>query len=106
MPCDVVQPFESIESAQEFMALLETVIADATGELEMRRAESKSERYIRALDLALYQIHQLSSHVQKSRRILNNLTLIRGVLTGPARAGDSAQGDDSEPPTSVVGASA
>ena len=34
------------------------------------------------LNLALYKMNQLTFHVHKSRRILNDLTLIRGVLVG------------------------
>ena len=79
---EVVRPFESIESALEFMVLLETVIADASQELQDKLKEASTERYVNGLNLALYKIGQLSSHVQKSRRILNDLTLLRGVLLG------------------------
>ena len=82
MQDEVVRPFESIESALEFMVLLESVILDASQELQVTREQATTERYINGLNLALYKIGQLSSHVQKSRRILNDLTLLRGVLVG------------------------
>ncbi len=77
---EVVRPFESIESALEFMVLLEGMITEVSDELRERVEQSNTERYRNGLNLALYKIHQLSFHVQKSRRILNDLTLIRGVL--------------------------
>lgn len=84
---DVVQPFESIESALEFMVLLESVIAETSDELREALEKATTERYTNGLNLALYKMSQLSFHVQKSRRILNDLTLIRSVLTsGLARA--------------------
>lgn len=105
---DLARTFESIENALEFIVLLESVIADANCELESRREQAKSSRYINGLNLALYKIHQLSSHVQKSRRILNDLTLIRSVLTGDGlgRAEAAAQENEPEAPNHVVGASA
>ena len=77
----VVRPFESIESALEFMALLEGVIHDASSELRGELSSAETERYKNGLNLALYKIEQLAGHVQKSRRLLNDLSLIRGVLT-------------------------
>jgi hypothetical protein len=104
---DVTQPFETIESALEFMILLESVIADADCELKSLRERAAAKRYINGLDLALYKIHQLSFHIQKSRRILNDLTLIRGVLAGDSigRAEAAAQENDPEALISAVGAS-
>ena len=75
-----IRPFETIESALEFMLLLESVIAEVSADLQRRLQDSPPERYKNGLDLASYKVHQLSSHVEKSRRILNDLTLIRGVL--------------------------
>jgi hypothetical protein len=78
-----VQPFESIESAHEFMVVLESVIADAQHELEALLADANSasdERRTEALHLALFKISQLDTHTRKSRRILNDLGLIRSLL--------------------------
>ena len=41
-----------------------------------------NRRQAEALNLALYKMHQLSFHTQKSRRILNDLRLIRTVFVG------------------------
>jgi hypothetical protein len=82
MKHDLQRPFDSIESALEFMELLEQTIEEATGELEDLKRNTTTERSASGLSLAVYKIKQLGFHVQKSRRILNDLALIRGALTG------------------------
>jgi hypothetical protein len=77
---DAAQPFDSIESAHEFMVLLESVIAEARSELEALLADASDERRTEALRLALFKISQLDMHTRKSRRVLNDLGLIRSVL--------------------------
>jgi hypothetical protein len=77
------QPFHSIESAHEFMVVLENVIADAQGELQTMLDDPETagdERRKEALRLAIFKIAQLDSHTRKSRRILNDLGLIRTLL--------------------------
>jgi hypothetical protein len=77
------QPFHSIESAHEFMVVLENVIAEAQGELQALLTDANNasdERRSEALRLALFKISQLDAHTQKSRRILNDLGLIRSLL--------------------------
>jgi hypothetical protein len=76
----ISRPFESIESALEFMGLLELELGEASGELREMTKEDGGERFEEALNLALYKMHQLSSQVQKSRRLLNDLRMIRNVL--------------------------
>jgi len=80
----ISRPFESIESALEFMGLLETELVEASGELREMTKEDGGERVGEALNLALYKMHQLSSQVQKSRRLLNDLRMIRNVLVSDA----------------------
>jgi hypothetical protein len=78
-----VQPFHNIESAHEFMVLLEGVIADAQGELRDLLDEASTagdDRRTQALHLASFKISQLETHTRKSRRILNDLGLIRSIL--------------------------
>ena len=77
------QPFHSIESAHEFMVVLESVIAEAQGELQAMLDDANhanDERRCEALRLALFKISQLDTHTRKSRRILNDLGLIRTLL--------------------------
>jgi hypothetical protein len=77
------EPFDSIESAHEFMVVLENVIADAKSELAALLDDANNasdERRKEALRLALFKISQLETHTAKSRRILNDLGLIRSLL--------------------------
>ena len=80
MADEAAEPFESIESAHDFMVVLESVIAEAQRELQALLADASDERRTEALRLALFKISQLDTHTQKSRRILNDLGLIRSLL--------------------------
>jgi len=77
------RPFESIESAHEFIALLETSLGEAKLDVASLLDDAQEEndpRRVEALRLALFKMEQLSSHMQKSRRILNDLRSIRILL--------------------------
>jgi hypothetical protein len=83
MSPEPARPFDSIESAHEFVDLLEESIEDAVLEVKDYIQTAKSERDERraeALTLAVYKMSQLSTHMQKSRRILNDLRTIRRLL--------------------------
>jgi hypothetical protein len=56
-------------------------IHDVQGHLEAARADSDGRR-VEALNLALYKLSQLSIHMHKSRRVLNDLRTIRRLLFG------------------------
>jgi hypothetical protein len=80
---ELIKPFESIESSHEFVALLEGSIQEAADDVReyLRQAEvAKDERQVRALNLALYKLTQLATHMHKSRRALNDLRSIRRLL--------------------------
>jgi hypothetical protein len=80
MKDDAVQPFDTIESAHEFMMVLENVIVEAQQELQAMLDDVSDERRTEAIRLALFKISQLDAHTRKSRRILNDLGLIRSLL--------------------------
>jgi hypothetical protein len=83
MSPEPARPFDSIESAHEFVDLLEESIEDAVLEVKDYIQTAKTERDERraeALTLAMYKMSQLSSHMHKSRRILNDLRTIRRLL--------------------------
>lgn len=84
MPNDAARPFDSIESTLEYMILLEATIADATREIEDGLQQSRDPRTAQGWALAQFKMRQLLFHTQKSRRLLNDLRLIRGVMVGPA----------------------
>jgi len=77
------RPFDSIESAHEFIVLLEGSIEDAIRDVREHAEDAtanRDDRAAQALTLALYKMNQLGSHMQKSRRILNDLRTIRRLL--------------------------
>jgi hypothetical protein len=79
----VASPFESIESAHEFVVLLEESIGEALGEVQddwKQASQQNDERRAHALQLAIYKMGLLDSHVKKSRRLLNDLRTIRRLL--------------------------
>jgi hypothetical protein len=82
---DMQNPFDSIESAQDFMGLLSEAIEDAIRHVADDRKtglKEGQERRVEALNLALYKLKSLNEHVDKSRRILKDLHSIRRILVG------------------------
>ncbi len=76
-------PFESIESAQEFVELLIEAVGDAHKEVEgdiERAGGNEKIRHKEALLVVAHQIKLLSTHLSKSRRILNDLRSLRRLL--------------------------
>ena len=78
-------PFDSIESAHEYVSLLcaqvdqvkaglADDVAEATGEMAERRVD--------ALRLVEYKLAQLKHHLSASARILNDLRAMRRLLLG------------------------
>lgn len=85
-------PFDSIENALEYMALLQENIDEAIAEIERDLAEAKAsrqDRQDRALSLALFKMQQLSGYVQKSHRNLNDLRTLRRLLLSEREGGES-----------------
>ena len=77
------RPFDSIESAHEFVALLVESMEDAVQEVKDHIQTARidgDQRREEALTLANYKMSKLSVHMQKSRRILNDLRTIRRLL--------------------------
>ena len=77
-------PFESIESAQEYIELLSQVAAEARLEIEAEcsRANAAGARGEQALLLVLHKLKTLDFHLQKSQRALNDLRTLRRLLNG------------------------
>ncbi len=77
------QPFDSIESAIEFMNVLAETVLDAKRDLyrDHKLAVCKrQQRRAQALELAQFKLKLLSSYIFKSRRALNDLRTIRRLL--------------------------
>ena len=76
-------PFDSIESAHEFVTLLAATVGEAKREVEadvQRETGLDSPRRLEALRTALYSMEKLELHMNKSRRILNDLSSLRRLL--------------------------
>ena len=76
-------PFESIESAHEFVKVLTESIHEAQRELQsdvQREAGSNFQRRLDALLVAEYSLKKLEFHMNRSLRILNDLRTLRRLL--------------------------
>jgi hypothetical protein len=77
--------FDSIESAQRFVALLHAQVEEVRSSLcaDFDRATAAGEtRQLDALRLVDYKLHQLDRHLQSSSRLLNDLRALRRLLSG------------------------
>ena len=101
MPLDPIeQPFDSIESAYDFMSLLAQTILDNVKDLrrdfEIATHEGQ-ERRARAIELAIFKCRALNCHVHRSRRTLNDLRTIRRLILNERMTPDAvlsrAQGE-------------
>jgi len=75
-------PFDSVESAHEYVRLLWEAIGDARKELEadIAAASAKPDRRLEALRLVQYKLEKLDLHLQSSSRLLNDLRTLRRLL--------------------------
>ena len=76
-------PFDSIESAHEYVSLLSTQVgvveSDIADEITLAANEGAVRR-VDALRLVDYKIKQLKQHLIASSRILNDLRALRRLL--------------------------
>jgi hypothetical protein len=74
-------PFDSIESSHEYVVMLAEAIAEAMADVDLALAESDDvNRRKEALQLVSFNLSKLSSHINSSRRILNDLRTLRRLL--------------------------
>ena len=75
-------PFDTIESALEFLHLLQIESGKARQEVEslMEQDGLASARREEAFRLVVYKLSQLNSHVESSQRVLNDLRALRTLL--------------------------
>lgn len=75
--------FESIESAHEFLALLNEAIAETKRDVDIDIQEygsTNGSRRVDALKIALYDLEVLEHHICRSKRLLNDLRMVRRLL--------------------------
>src|SRR5208283_5717802 len=76
-------PFGSIEDAHDFMTLMAQTVFETKLEIEadvQRESSSNYPRRAEALKLTLYTLSRLEFHMNRSRRILNDLRTLRRLL--------------------------
>jgi len=90
-----VTPFDTIESAQEYIDLLleaiEETRRDVAAEIKLS-AGPEGERRAQALQLVALNLNKLSTHITKSRRILNDLRTLRRLLLEERKSVENAAG--------------
>ncbi len=91
MSYDPETPFDSIEGAHQFVELLYETIEEVRREVDddiAEAARANAERRAEALRLVAHKLERLSFHTARSRRILNDLRMLRRLLLeeriGPA----------------------
>jgi hypothetical protein len=80
---EVERPFESIESAHDYMNILATTVLEVMGELQRdrdRALRDGEQRRAQAIDLAIFKLKMLGCYVFKSRRTLNDLRTLRRLI--------------------------
>lgn len=77
-------PFDNIESALEYVHHLLEATREAKDQIEaeiLRAATPQLARRKQALQLVNYKLDKLSAHISASRRILNDLSMLRRLLS-------------------------
>jgi hypothetical protein len=76
-------PFDSIEGSHEYVALLAEALSEAKRDVDEEIAAAEREgaqRRKEALLLVSYNLAKLNLHITTSRRILNDLRMLRRLL--------------------------
>ena len=76
-------PFDSIEGAQEYLAMLREAVEEAKQTADsdiIAETKSKTARHVDALRLVVYKLDRLDQHVKASCRLLNDLRSLRRLL--------------------------
>lgn len=83
MNCEPNSPFESIEGAQDYLALLAQTVVEVKRDTEADirdKTTSGAQRQVEALRLVSYNLEKLEYHIRISRRLLNDLRTLRRLL--------------------------
>jgi hypothetical protein len=76
-------PFDSIEGAQEYLTMVAETALDTMRDLRRDKETALQEgaaRRAQAIDLAIFKLKQFNCHVYKSRRMLNDLRILRRLI--------------------------
>lgn len=83
MNCECTAPFETIESAQDYLNLLSEMVVESqqvVAEDILTHSEIEASRQRDALNLIVYKLQKLNDHLRRSHRILNDLRTLRRLL--------------------------
>ena len=86
-------PFETLESAHDFVGLLREAVDEAYGSIIDQTAEAQAAgaaRRIDALRLADHKLNSLRQHVLASLILLNDLRTLRRLLLGERQNGSAS----------------
>jgi hypothetical protein len=87
-------PFDSIESAYEFVSLLREALDEAHAEIqddtEAAAQTAGRERRVEALRLVDFKLNELRRHILASLMLLNDLRTLRRLLLGERRDSEGA----------------
>ena len=89
---NIEQPFDSIESAHEYMNILASTTLEAMSDLKRDRdlaVRDGDVRRAQAIELAIFKLKMLGCHVHKSRRMLNDLRILRRLILNERLSVDS-----------------
>lgn len=89
---EIERPFESIESAHDYMNILAATILEVMGELQRDRDHALRAGELRraqAIDLAIFKLKMLGCYVFKSRRALNDLRILRRLILNERLSAES-----------------
>lgn len=93
MKTDEATPFATIESALEFMHLLNAAIAETVADVQediVAVQRGADPRRADALQLVDYKLQQLSVHIGKGERLLKELRRLRDLILRESKANVSA----------------
>ena len=88
----IEQPFDSIESAHEYMNILASTTLEVMSDLKRDRDLALRDGDVRraqAIELAIFKLKMLGCHVHKSRRMLNDLRILRRLILNERLSVDS-----------------
>lgn len=80
---EIEAPFDSIESAHDFMDVLAQTVLEAMKDLHKEEQIALAQGHTRraeAIGLAMFKCKTLVCHVHKSRRVLNDLRMLRTLI--------------------------
>ena len=105
MKYETEKPFQSIESAHEFISLLHDSVTEARRDIETdieNAAADRPSRRTEAMRVASVHLHNLEHHIVRTKRILNDLRSLRRLLFDERAAVRQAQKVIAAMPTPVV----